>query len=355
MTFEEIETHGKMLEKIILRLEEENQRLREQLYGVPKQGILFADWITEWLQNKRDSIKINTYQAYTSQINLHIVPYFREKGLMVSEITPKVLEDYYLCKKSSGLSSTTIRKHHSNICAALQSAMKNNLIPSNPALLADLPLGDHFSGNYLSVNQFRCILSHLENSVLYTPVLIAGIMGLRRSEVLGLRWSDLNLQTRTMCIQHTVVKSYKDHKLNLVFSDVPKTKTSRRTLPMPEKLCSYLENLREKQCLSYMQNQSYYSRRYLKYICVDHFGELITPDRLSVGFGRAVKELNIRCRFHDLRHTCASLLVQHGVNLKLVSAWLGHNSISVTSDIYTHLTYKDKQLVAQTIDSYMTD
>lgn len=180
-------------------------------------------------------------------------------------------------------------------------------------------------------------------------------MGLRRSEVLGLRWSDINFETQTMCIQHTVVKCIKDHKITLVFSDVPKTRASRRTLPLPSGVLKYLKELRRRQCDNYTAHRDKYSREYLKYICVDDMGLIVKPDDLSVGFGRIMAEMNFRCRFHDLRHTCASLLVQHGIELKSVSVWLGHSSIAVTSDIYTHLTYREKLKVAETIDEYMKD
>lgn len=158
-----------------------------------------------------------------------------------------------------------------------------------------------------------------------------------------------------MCIQHTVVKCIKDHKITLVFSDVPKTRASRRTLPLPSGVLRYLKELRRRQCDNYTAHRDKYSREYLKYICVDDMGLIVKPDDLSVGFGRIMAEMNFRCRFHDLRHTCASLLVQHGVELKSVSVWLGHSSIAVTSDIYTHLTYREKLKVAETIDEYMKD
>ena len=93
----------------------------------------------------------------------------------------------------------------------------------------------------------------------------------------------------------------------------------------------------------------------MKYICVNSKGILIKPDELSVRYGRIMNEMHLKCRFHDLRHTCASLLVQHGVALKSVSAWLGHSSLAVTSDIYTHLTFQEKLNVANTIDGYMKD
>lgn len=138
------------------------------------------------------------------------------------QLTPAVLEEYYFTKIQSGLSGSTIRKHHSNIKMTLKFAVKNGLTDHNAALLAELPCTDRYCGNFISTDQFEIILNKVKNTDLYTPVFLSGTMGLRRSEVLGLRWSDINFETQTMCIQHTVVKCIKDHKITLVFSDVPK-------------------------------------------------------------------------------------------------------------------------------------
>jgi integrase len=229
------------------------------------------------------AVKINTYEAYRSQVYVHIVPYFRSKNTMLSQLTPGMLEEYYLVKYNAGLSGLTIRKHHSNIKMALSYAVKNGLTDHNAALLAELPCTDRYCGNFISTDQFEIILNKVKNTDLYTPVFLAGTMGLRRSEVLGLRWSDINFETQTMCIQHTVVKCIKDHKITLVFSDVPKTRASRRTLPLPSGVLRYLKELRRRQCDNYTAHRDKYSREYLKYICVDDMGLIVKPDDLSVG------------------------------------------------------------------------
>lgn len=356
MTIEELIEEKAKLERLVVQLAGENQQLKDELADRKRASeILFADLLETWLHSKKVSVKANTYGAYCTQINHHLVPYFRNKGTMLSQITPAVLEEYYFTKLQSGLSGSTIRKHHSNIKMTLQFAVKNRLIDHNAALLAELPSCDKFCGNFLSTEQFDFVLSKIKHTAIYTPVFIAGTMGLRRSEVLGLRWSDINFDLHTMCIQHTVVKCVKDQKTTLVFSDVPKTRSSRRTLPLPDSVYSYLKWLKHKQCVSYVTNHNNYSREYLKYICVNNRGELIKPDELSIQFGKIMKHMHINCRFHDLRHTCASLLVQHGVALKSVSVWLGHSSLAITSDIYTHLTFQEKISVAHAIDGYMKD
>lgn len=250
-TIEELISEKKELERLVVKLAAENQQLKDEISEKKANDILFADLIEQWLKNRKMAVKINTYEAYRSQVYVHIVPYFRSKGTMLSEITPGVLEEYYLVKYNAGLSGLTIRKHHSNIKMALRYAVKNGLTDHNAALLAELPCTDRYCGNFISTDQFEIILNKVKNTDLYTPVFLAGTMGLRRSEVLGLRWSDINFETQTMCIQHTVVKCIKDHKITLMFSDVPKTRASRRTLPLPSGVLRYLKELRRRQCDNY--------------------------------------------------------------------------------------------------------
>ena len=234
MTIEELIDEKTKLEKLVIQLAGENQQLKNKLSAKKASDTPFADLLETWLHNKKMSVKDHKYEAYCTQINHHIVPYFRSKGTMLSQLTPAVLEEYYFTKLQSGLSGSTIRKHHSNIKMTLKFAVKNGLTDQNAALLAELPSCDKFCGNFLNTEQFDLVLSKIKHTAIYTPVFIAGTMGLRRSEVLGLRWSDINFEQRTMCIQHTVVKCVKNHKTTLIFSDVPKTRSSRRTLPLPD-------------------------------------------------------------------------------------------------------------------------
>lgn len=349
-TIEELISEKEELERLVVKLAAENQQLKDEISEKRANDILFADLIEQWLKSRKMAVKINTYEAYRSQVYVHIVPYFRSKGTMLSEITPGVLEEYYLVKYNAGLSGLTIRKHHSNIKMALRYAVKNSLTDHNAALLAELPCTDRYCGNFISTDQFEIILNKVKNTDLYTPVFLAGTMGLRRSEVLGLRWSDINFETQTMCIQHTIVKCIKDHKITLVFSDVPKTRASRRTLPLPSGVLRYLKELRRRQRDNYTAHRDKYSREYLKYICVDDMGLIVKPDDLSVGFGRIMAEMNFHCRFHDLRHTCASLLLANGVPMEQVKEWLGHSEISTTVDIYGHLQYATKKQSAAAIE-----
>lgn len=282
--------------------------------------------------------KNNTYAAYENQITKHIEPYFRNRNVLIGQITPKLLEEYYTDKLREGLSGRTIRKHASNICASLDDAVKNNIIAVNPCMFADKPSIEHFSGNMLDEAQLYEVFTQTQNSRIHIPIVIAAFLGLRRSEVLGLRWSAIDFEHKVIHISHTVVKA----KKGLQFSDLPKTKSSRRTLPCPEQLLHFLQKVKKSQVISYIKNQKTYCRNYMQYVCVDEYGDLIKPDTITNDFAKVINKLGYKCRLHDLRHTCASLLIRQGIPMKQVSVWLGHSSTAITSDIYVHLSFQDK-------------
>lgn len=344
---EDLQEEIERLQQIVVQLTQENLELRrQQEVG----GELFADWILKWLAKKKMTVKPNTYDIYEVQVKVHIEPYFRTRKIRLKDITPNVLEQYYCTKYSEGLSGATITKHHSNIRSALKDAVKNRLILCNPADIADRPKSFKFIGNTLSSEQIDRVFSIVRNTKYFTPIYIATVMGLRRSEVLGLRWGDIDFENKTITVSHTVVRYVEDHHSKLLFSDIPKTKSSRRTLPIPNKLFEYLTKIKRKQTKLYIKKRIKYNREYLKYICVDDLGNLIKPAQLTKAFHQYMTKLNYNCRFHDLRHTCASFLIQKGVPMKSVSQWLGHSSISVTSDVYVHLFYQDKIEIANTLN-----
>ena len=350
MNFETIFKEKIELEKLVVALTRENMELKQRYNCNSEDNQLFADLLLKWLEKKKSQVRANTYDGYRSQINKHIEPYFRANNLHLSEITPIVIEDYYRVKQRQGLSGNTLAKHHNSIHAALGIAVRNRWITYNPADYTEKPGIEKFCGSFLTINELQRLFKHLEGHKLYLPVVLAAVLGLRRSEALALRWKDINWDSKTVCIQHTVVKYSEHHRNKLFFSNLTKNDSSHRTLPIPEKLFDYLQKVKIKQCKLYIRNRKVYNKQYLEYICVDEFGNFITPDYVSKKFKIHTDRLKLKCRYHDLRHTCASLLYQNGTQMKAVSQWLGHSSTAVTDSVYIHLSFKDKQNIADTLN-----
>ena len=173
--------------------------------------------------------------------------------------------------------------------------------------------------------------------------MLAAFYGLRRSEVIGLKWNAVDFDRDTITIQHTVTSCNVDGKRVMVAADTTKTKSSLRTLPLVPFVKERLLLLREEQKENRRLCGRSYNKEYLDYVCVNEIGDLINPHCVTRDFPKLLEKHNLKhIRFHDLRHSCASLLLDNGVAMKQIQEWLGHSDFSTTANIYAHLEYKSK-------------
>ena len=184
------------------------------------------------------------------------------------------------------------------------------------------------------------------------PVVLAAFYGLRRSEVLGLKWNAFNFTNNVFSIRHTVTSCEAKGKKHLIAKDGGKSKKSRRSLPLVPFIRDWLLEMKEQQAHNRKLCGRSYNKKYLDYLCVDPLGDLIHPDYVSSAFPNTLKKYGLRhIRFHDLRHTFASILINNDVPLINVSNFLGHSDISTTANIYAHLDKASKVESANIIAS----
>ena len=175
------------------------------------------------------------------------------------------------------------------------------------------------------------------------PILFGAFYGLRRSEAIGLKWDAIDFYQNTIMIRHTVTSCDLDGKRVLVASDTTKTKSSMRTLPLVPFMRERLLALKEEQQENRRLCGRSYIKEYLEYVCVNEIGDLIKPHYVTESFPKLLKAKGMRqIRYHDLRHSCASLLLANGVPMKQIQEWLGHSDFSTTANIYAHLDYSSK-------------
>ena len=192
------------------------------------------------------------------------------------------------------------------------------------------------------------------HTLIEVPVKLAAFYGLRRSEVMGLRWDAVDFVHNTICIRHTVTGCTIDGQYQIIAADTTKTRSSRRTLPLVPTVREMLLRLKEQQEQNRKICGQSYSREFADYICVNKLGERIRPAYLSSCFSKALEQNHLRhIRFHDLRHSCATLLLAHGVPLKQIQEWLGHSDFSTTANIYAHLDAASKQKSAETMEEFL--
>ena len=200
----------------------------------------------------------------------------------------------------------------------------------------------------IELYEIHALTEVAEGTKLEIPVLLASFYGLRRSEVLGLKWDAIDFEANTLEIKHIVTQASIDGKKVLVQADRAKTKSSLRTLPLVPPIRDRLLMLKGQQDTYRRLCGKSYNRDYLGYLCVDEIGNIIRPNYVSEQFPKLLEKNGLRpIRFHDLRHSCASLLLANGVPMKQIQEWLGHSDFSTTANIYAHLDYASKLSSAQ--------
>ena len=338
-------------------LEQERLRKETELSTVTpvfgQSNITFTAYMTTWLAMMKTNVQETTYASYSHTVLQRINPYFDEfhPGLRLADVTAVHIQGYYIYESNvRHVSNNTILRRHANIRKALQYALKVGMIPTNPATLIERPTPGDYKASFCNADEIHQIMDAVKDDPIEFAVITAAFYGLRRSEIVGLKWSAVNFHKKTLTVRHVVTQTKVDGKHVLVQKDRTKTKTSYRTLPLVPQFEKILLEMRARQKLNQSICGSFYNQEYLDYIYVNDVGDLIKPDYISTHFRAMLKKNNLRkIRFHDLRHSCASLLLANGVNLKQIQEWLGHSNISTTGNIYAHLEVDSKLSSANAI------
>ena len=313
----------------------------------------FTDFLSDWLKMMKNSVELSTYSNYEKSIKGKIIPYFnkRHPKLKLRDVTPKHIQDYYTYElEVEKVSPNTVIHRHANIHKALKYAFQTSLIDSNPAARVQRPKKLRFETHPYTADELDTLLRLVKGTNLELGVMLAAFYGLRRGEVCGLKWDAIDFERKTITIRHTVVQTKVDGSTMLVKKDRTKTKSSHRTLPLVKPFEDFLLTIRDKQEINRRLCGSSYNTENLDYIYVNELGELMKPNYLTQAFPVFLEKHGLRkIRFHDLRHSCATLLYANGVALKDIQEWLGHSDIATTSNIYTHLDYSSKVASANAI------
>lgn len=318
------------------------QKLKYEEIDSSPEEILFADYMEEWLEIVKTSIATVTYSSYSMMVKKTIAPYFRRRKIKLVDLTAKDIQNFNLAELKR-VSANTVIHYHANIHKALKYAVKLDLIPTNPADKIERPRKGSFKGSFYDTEEMKLLLEAVKGTKFEIPVMLAAFYGLRRSEVLGLKWDAVDFDKNTITIKHTVTTCELDGKRILVKEDRTKNKASMRTLPLVDFVKEKLLSLKAEQEENRMLCGRSYIKDFIGYICINEIGDLIKPGYLSVEFPKLLEKKGLRrIRFHDLRHSCASLLIANGVPMKQIQEWLGHSDFSTTANIYAHLDYSSK-------------
>ena len=314
------------------------QRIEER-EAMQKGDILFTDFLLKWLRVAKSTVKLTTYASYEMMATRIIIPYFETLSIKPKELTTEDIQEFYSAQLER-VSANTVIHYHAVIHRALKYAVKIKTIQSNPAVNVERPRKEKFIGSFYDKKEINSLFDSIQGHPLEVAIKLAAFYGLRREEIIGLKWTAIDFENNTLTIQHTVTECNLDGKHIEVASDTAKTDSSLRTMPLVTNFRAMLLAKKEKQEHYRKLCGRSYCKEYLDYIFVNEMGERWKPRYLSDGFKRILEQNGLRrIRFHDLRHTCASLLL---TNNEKIQEWLGHSDFSTTANIYAHLDFQSK-------------
>lgn len=304
-------------------------------------------FMKSWLQNRRHEVRWQTWRRYEQLFRMHIEPGLG--SVRLSKLRPDHLRDLYSTKLDEGLSSTTVRHIHAVIRAALNQAEREDLILKNICRQVSPPRMRQYEINPLSPSDTRTFRKHLVDHPDEALYVLAITTGMRQSELLGLRWRDVDLDNKFVSVNRSLVFEGKGWNL-----EEPKTSSSSRRISLGRDAFLTMQNQKRTQLEKRMKLGLVWEDNDLVFPT-----EIGTPRRGANVVYRSFRPLLrdaglMEIRFHDLRHTAATLLLGEGVHPKVVSEMLGHSSVQLTLDTYSHITPTMQQAAAKTMDSILT-
>lgn len=344
----------KILNEELVRVNAENS-FSNKMNTIAKNSkysnMLFSDYMLEWLKNIKPKVVQSTYIGYEQVVKGRLCPYFKSKKIKLIDLRPRDIQDFinYLYKQR--LKGSTIAHYTSNMNTALKEAVIAEIIPSNPMDRIESVKKEVYIPDFYTDDKLIELIEVIKTQKLELPLTLGIIYGLRREEILGLTWNAIDFKNKSITIRKTVGRGKYDGVTQFLIKDIPKNKSSYRTLPMFDFIADLLKKYKEKYKLNEKIFGNTYITDYKDFICLMDNGELVKPDYVDRTFSRILKENRFRhIRLHDLRHSCATLLLRNGVPLPEIQKWLGHSNI-VTTQRYSHLDQNDKSIPANMIET----
>lgn len=312
--------------------------------------VLFVDYAMKWLEYNQKQVDIITFTANKKQLEQHIIPYFKPLKLYLQNVKASDIEGYYNHKavtgrmdgKPGGLSKGSLKRHCSVMSCIFNMALHDDLIKKNPCEHAKLPNIETVPQeiNIYTAEQCKRLLEVTKGELFHDMVYITFIYGLRRSELMGLRWRDVDFENNTITISHTAVATG-----IMVRKDKTKTSSSHRTYPLLDDIRDMLLDIKNQQT----HYKAIFGNGYTDtgYVFTKEDGTAYYPDYPTKKLKKVIKKFDLPyIKFHELRKSCVTMLIEKGWNMKDVSDWVGHSDISVTMNIYAQVTMSRKRELA---------
>ena len=338
---------NKRFREVVNNFEAELRATADKL-NRPDTDIPIYEYLCDWLKRQSKTVQYNTTLSYGNMIHGRIRQHFEFSDVTIGSLTPKQINQFYQTIFDAGCVANTVIRYHSVLRNAFQHAFRSEMIESNPFDKIERPRKNKFRGAFFSEDELQTLLKLTQDDPIFIVILLAAMYGLRRSEALGVRWSRIDFNNNQVLIDTKVIEKSENGKTIAVPVEEMKTKSSHRTLPLIPVIADALREQKEKQDAWKTLFKRSYNREFSDYVCTNQLGELFIPNYVTEHFRYLLDKYGLRrIRFHDLRHTCASLLIKNGMQLINVKDYLGHSDIGITANIYAHLDESSKQSSAE--------
>ncbi|KRQ85843.1 Tyrosine recombinase XerC [Caloramator mitchellensis] len=313
--------------------------------------LTLSNWLNTWLfEYKKSNLRPSTLQSYEYLIRYHINPALGHYKL--KELRSEHLQMLYNDKLKEGLSPRTVKYIHTVLHGALKQAAKNNIVARNISEATILPKQRKKDIKVLTLEEQQRFLNSLEGERLKSIFIIALATGMRQGELLALTWDNVNFKEGTITVKRSLkrVKNFDSNikKKTIVIFQEPKTNAGNRIIPLPPAVLEELKNHRKRQLEEKLKAGEVYEDNNL--VFATELGKPIETRNLMRTFYRICEKANIDINFHALRHTYATRLLEANEHPKVVQEILGHNDITTTLNIYSHVMPEVKKAAALKIN-----
>lgn len=310
-------------------------------------NMTLGQFLQDFMAGERQRIRETTWNNQMFLVKKHILPALGH--LKLSELTPMTLQRFYQAKVEAGLASSYIKSMYAILSKALRTAEKWGMIPRNVAALVTPPRVQKPEMNVWTPEQIRRFFQTAEDRRFYIAYVLAIYTGMRRGEILGLKWSDIDFERCVIHVQRTLYKT----KEKIIFQE-PKTRGSKRSIVISSSVIAALRRHRAKQNEIRLKLGPAYKDHDL--VLASWTGSPVDPSDMNKDFRAAIRLAGVPAiRFHDLRHTHATLLLQLGEHPKVVAERLGHASVTITLDTYSHVLPSMQKRLADRLESALHD
>lgn len=313
--------------------------------------LTMTEYLRDWMNSYvRPNLSPTTADSYNINVEKHLIPYVGH--ILLQQLKPLHIQKLYSDLLSNGrtdgtggLSAKSVLYIHRNLHESLDHAFKMQLVPRNVATLVTLPKAKKYQADVYSPQELQNLLEVAQGTDMELPISLAAGLGLRRGEILGLLWSDVNITDKQITINNNLVQT-----TNGNINKAPKSASSSRTIDLPDGLVPILERHRVLQAEDRHKLGSGYHPGNHVYCQAD--GSPYCPGYLSKKFNAFLKKRKLKqIRLHDLRHSHATLMLACGIPAKVASERLGHSNISVTLDLYSHVLDSMQKDAAEKINT----